>query len=1176
MTLYSPSFENEWPRIGRSFATAAALLLAWAALAHAQGGGAIRGRVLDRSTHHGVPDVEVIVSSQAAAVLESTHTDNDGRYVVVVREPSDAYVLAFRRVGYAAVSKVVRRVGGAVAIDVEDVELAPRMDILQPVVTRAAVLVPLAGVQPASGATEFDATSGRDFTVDPSDLAALIALLPGVQAAGDSGSSVLGAPPDQNRTIVDGVDFSGGRLPRDAIQRTTLVTNTFDPSQGRFSGGEAVATTRRGTATFDGALRAELVHPSLSWSDPRSTTNVPMLGTISAFAAGPLRGKDLTYFAALDLSRRSASATSLLAPRPGVLSGLGILPDTVSAVTEAAKSVGIASLGTDAQSTVLRGSAFARADLRRSATTSFTISSIADWTRAPNTGVGPLSFPSTARSADASSVRVLLSGESYVGHALDEIHLSASSAVRRSSAVAPAAAGVVQVGTSFDDGRTGFNSIRFGGAGSGESMLRDDAIDAVHETSWVAGNNRHQIKLTQEAVLERHQGTDGSDLYGTYSFASLSDLLAEHPSAYTRSLSPLSEAVGDVAFDASLGDAWHAVPGRLEVQGGLRLDVTHFTSRPALNADVDSLFELRTDRGPNDVGLSPRLGFVWRPAGGGKTPLVPNTTTVLGCDCQAVYGAPIDASGIAISAGADAITISGGLGAFRGTFPLSRAASLLNATGLPNARQSLACVGDATPRPDWSNRNEAFPVECRDASGVFADADPDVAVLSPGFRAPVSWRGSLAVGGIHAAGLAIVPQLMYSIGTNGEDHVDANLVATPAFTIGAERNRPVFVPPSAIDPGSGLIRPGAGRLAPNVGHVTETMSDLESHAGQFSIAVAPRYPLPGGGRVFGVYTLTRQRFLQRGFDGTSSGDPRDLGWVTGGQPLHQIIIGLGNIGTKWLRFGTRISTSSGSAFTPTVAQDINGDGRANDRAFITEPGAIADSTLAGEMRALLSAASPSVRRCLERQLASIAGANSCRTGWRAQVDLSASASPPSAFGFGDRLGVTAAVLNAGTALVRLFHLENTPFGRSSRDQFVDQRLLYVTGFDEPTRHFVYRVNQQFGQPVTPAGARGLPPFELQLGVQLRLGPSSRLATVRTSAASAANDADERIRADLVSRFVGPDPVAAILTISDSLQLDVDQRDGIRDVGARLSCTARFDPRADRRARPGTGTRVDDR
>ncbi|HKO19219.1 MAG TPA: carboxypeptidase-like regulatory domain-containing protein, partial [Acidobacteriaceae bacterium] len=197
------------------------LISACSSVASAQTSDVIRGRVIDRDKR-ALARVDVSVATETGEHLQSAQTDQDGRYAIVVPQPHDTYVVSFRRVGYVQFSRIVHRTGLGNTFEVGEVALAPRLDLLEPIVIRSAVLVPSRAGPPALGAAELDAAGGRDFTIDPSEIAGLVAQLPGVQPAGDGGFSVLGAAPDQNRTMVDGMDFVGGRVPRDAIERTKL------------------------------------------------------------------------------------------------------------------------------------------------------------------------------------------------------------------------------------------------------------------------------------------------------------------------------------------------------------------------------------------------------------------------------------------------------------------------------------------------------------------------------------------------------------------------------------------------------------------------------------------------------------------------------------------------------------------------------------------------------------------------------------------------------------------------------------------------------------------------------------------------------------------------------------------------------------------------------------------
>jgi hypothetical protein len=1114
----------------------------------------VRGRVTDREKHP-LARVDVGVNDERGAILESTQTGDDGRYSIVVREPRDAYVLTFRRVGYVAFSRTIRRAGLSSTIEVDDVQLAQRLDVLEPMVVRSAVLVPLRGAAPTVGGTERNANSGAEFTTDPSDLTGLIGRLPGVQTMGDSGFSVLGAGPNQNRITVDGADFGGSSIPRDAIQRTKLITNTFDPSRGRFAGGEAAVTTRRGGPEFESLVRGQLLHPRLAWADPHSPVVVPVLGSVSGFFSGPLHWDALNYFAAVDLSHRTTESTSLLEPRDAVLSGLGLSPDTVGAVARTVEALGapLSVGGSSARTTTLRGSASVRADFRQSSTTSYTLSSLLNWSHTPRTPVGSLSFPSTGSTTDATSVRVLFNGGTYVaGRILDEFRVSAGRSTFRSAPLAALSSGSVRVATSSEDGRTGSNVLRFGGSGSGVGHLTNHLFAVTNEMSWVTGDSRHQLKLTQEALVERRRTSDASNAYGSVVFSSLADLAANHPSAYRRQLLFPEQSSRALTLGGSIGDTWHAITGRLDLQGGVRFDATRFAPRPPLNSDAASIFGVRTDRLPTNLDISPRLGFMLRLGPSRTTPLIPPGTTTLGSNFVRAGLVPIDAAGVAIPADPEDVMLMGGVGAFRGTMPLWRVGALTRATGLFSTAGTLYCIGEATPIPQWSGPGSEPASACLDgAPSEYVDDDPRVAVLGGGFRAPVSWRANIALQGFQIAGLSIAPEFSYVLGRNVESALDLNLRDSAAFTLADEAGRPVFAPVAAIHPGTGLIGQTAARKHDAFGPVIESLADLRYRTAQLTIAVAPQQTIPGGGRVFGVYSWTPQRFQQRGYGGTTSGDPRGIAWVRGSQPVHQMIVGATNLGVGWLRVATRVTMASGVAFTPLVAQDINGDGLANDRAFIPDPARSADTSLAIELRSVLGSMSGSIRHCLQRSFSKIAGPASCRSGWSARLDLAVNATPPGGFAFGNRVRITATLLNASSAFVRLFHLENSPFGRATSGAPIDPRLLHVTGFDSSARRYRYRVNQQFGEPLVNGTGGGLAPFELQLGVEVRLGYSRRMAGLPRVARSSSGEAPRtnaaRVRADLVRRFVGPSPIARLLDARDSLGLSGEQLSGINAV-----------------------------
>lgn len=103
---------------------------------------------------------------------------------------------------------------------------------------------------------------------------------------------------------------------------------------------------------------------------------------------------------------------------------------------------------------------------------------------------------------------------------------------------------------------------------------------------------------------------------------------------------------------------------------------------------------------------------------------------------------------------------------------------------------------------------------------------------------------------------------------------------------------------------TGLIGPSAGRVINEVGSVFERVSDLRYSAAQLTVGLARVEPLPGGSRVFAVYSWMPQWVTQRGFSGTTAGDPRTTESIASGQPANQIVAGATGIALGWLRLAT--------------------------------------------------------------------------------------------------------------------------------------------------------------------------------------------------------------------------------------------------------------------------------
>src|SRR5260221_12479809 len=100
----------------------------------------------------------------------------------------------------------------------------------------------------------------------------MAASLPGVQSVpgengGDKGFSVLGLGADQNNTVLNGLQFCGANLPRDAAVGSSLITSPYDVSRGVFSAAQFSLRTRPGWNFVTRGISLILYAPQLQCAE---------------------------------------------------------------------------------------------------------------------------------------------------------------------------------------------------------------------------------------------------------------------------------------------------------------------------------------------------------------------------------------------------------------------------------------------------------------------------------------------------------------------------------------------------------------------------------------------------------------------------------------------------------------------------------------------------------------------------------------------------------------------------------------------------------------------------------------------------------------------------------------------------------------------------------------------
>ncbi len=1146
-------------RITRSLLFLLASAVGTSALAAQDGSEIIRGRI---ATPAGEPisDARITITGTMTRSVRTVSSDSKGQFTMVFSPGEGEYVVNARRIGSAQVWARVARTGLSTVLTV-DLVMTDQPYLLDSLTVTARR--DSAEIERSIGGAETDLTVGALFSLDPGDLLALAAQVPGV--LGDSsGFSVLGIGSDQNGMLVDGNSSRSTSLPQDAIAGASLAITSFDPSRGRFSGAQTSVRTRGGTDLTTGTLRSSFNNHHLTWADPRSPNPSPELLSASGSLGGPIRKGRAHYFGAFEVRNNTTESYSLHSPRAVLLEQNGLSIDSVSYLSELLRdlSIPLRAPGGSLSRSQNRQNIFARVDLTPGGTTSLRFRVDGTWNQSGGAGTSPLAYPSSANTSTSSNYGLQASGTTMFGKMLAEVRTQLSSNQSESGPEMPLPSGSVRVGVAFDDDRTGLTTLRFGGGNGGERESGSVNWETVAELSLVSNSGAHRLKGGGSFELSDNWSRNTPNQFGSYSFQSMADLAAGTPSSYSRTLTAQRRDAGGATSAVWLSDEWRASQS-WQFQFGGRADFVRPGSLPEYNAEVNELFGIHTDRVPSSVGFSPRLGFSWTSIRARRSSLEETQEMLMagamGGEAVAMMRENVASGGFSPTGSARnrSITVSGGIGAFRNVISIDRIASLRDQTGLPTTTRLLSCVGAATPVPTW-DLSVPGPDECVDggAPGEFSSRSPGVTVYDRSFRPPVSWRGNLGLFGLRPLGAPLTLNLVHSLNRGGESSIDLNMQRTVGFTLPGEGNRPVYVQPGSIVAATGAIAPGAARIHSQYGAVRSTLSDLNNRTTQVTASLSIPRPLFGRVTLNTSYTWSYQVAESRGFGGNTGGDPFLKESSRAGRPTHQISL-TSSARVWWFRLQTRINALSGYRYTPMVAGDINGDGMSNDRAFIADPAMTADPLLASQMASLLASAPASARDCLERQFGSVAGRNSCRSGWQIRTDFGLSFQPPQNFGYGDRIRITANMVNASGALLRLTGLADTPLGRSMTSAQPDARLLYVEGFNPETRQFSYRVNQLFGEPQDYGNrARRISPFQLQLGAQIAIGGPPRNPMARGLGLAPDKGAAPLNREEIETRLarMTRDPLQTILAARDSLVLSTAQIDSLEKIHARRRIT----------------------
>jgi hypothetical protein len=1128
----------------RELILALAAAVAWstfAATANAQTHrDTIRGTVTTDSGRV-MPDADIIVTMAPARESRATKTDSSGRYSMAFEQGTGDYLVHISALGYETFRKRVTRTGvdstftvdaklartnaqklSAVSVTAEKPKPDRDADRFGTGVGAAEVLA--GGVNGAVGADQ------------AGDLAAIGATVPGV-ASTPGGLSVGGLDAGQNSTTLNGMAFAGADIPRDARTDVRVSSSTYDPARGWFGGLNENVELSRGNLFSQRRTHLTIDAPFLQYTDPVSSAMGQRYGNIigSFGGDGSMDEDKYTYNYGMQAGRRTSDAVSLTDAGSGILQRAGVSADSAARLFNLLSAAGIPLRAGGLSSHVSQNASFiGRFDHAPYNWSNFqparTTWGMLAYLKLASDNAVSVSPTSTAAHGGSSSQAIgmlqALYSTYFHGNYLNEERSAFSYSRNRSEPYLSLPDGRVLVASSFPDGTAGLTSLGFGGNSSILSDTRQWTWETTSETQFYAqGRQAHRVKLNADSRLDGIRQDVNSNSLGSFAYNSLSDLAANQPASFTRSLnSPTLRGSVWNGF-AAAGDLWRISPS-FQLMYGARLEANRYTSAPAFNPEVQSTFGLRSDHAPNTVHVSPRIGFTWVRQSGGE-------------------GITFNRFG-QFHTGPTSY-IRGGIGEFRNILAANLLTNASVATGLPGGVQSITCVGPATPTPDWAqymSEPGTIPSQCIGAGApAFSDAAPSVQLFDPSYTAPRTWRANLGYSSSFRKLLSFSIEGLYSLNLDQPGRVDVNFANVPRFSL-SDEGRPVFVDAGSIVPETGALSTVQARVSPLFGHVIDNVSNLTSRSRQVTVSVSPTFQGITKWDLSASYTLAQTRAQQSGFDGATFGSPVTRNWARGNLDIRHQILLQGGYAVKNVSLTFFGRLQSGLPFTPMVGGDVNGDGLANDRAFIFDPASMTDASLASATRTLLSSSSPGVRSCLTRQLNHAAARNSCEGPWTTALtgEISYRGKMPITKQFGS---IALDISNPLGGLDQLLHGANHLRGWGTA-AYPDPVLYRPQGFDPVSDEFRYVINPRFGN-TRPTNTLLRSPFRVTLDISLQVGRSIPQQQLNRWIEPGRGRSGSKLSVeDLKRRYARniPDPYKDILDESDSLLLTRSQSDAI--------------------------------
>lgn len=610
---------------------AALVLLAHDATAQGVTTGAIAGTITDSS---GTPlaDVQIRIRNMSTGAISGGVSRAGGAYMVQGLEVGGPYEVVARRIGFAPSTKdgILVKLSQVTRVDFRLTQAATQLQAVTVVATTGAETFAASNQGIKSIVTD---TALQRIPSINRNLVDFVRLAPQVSQSGP-GFSAGGMSNRMNNIQIDGsterdvfglgstgqpgAQANARSVPIESVKELQVVLAPFDVRQGNFGGLLLNAVTKSGTNDLRGTAYYYYRNEKFG-ADTNILRATPFERKNWGFSlGGPIIKDKLHFYVNPEFEDENSPVTGPYAGQPSNATVAFPIPDADRARFEQLIAVkGLQSAGTAGYVNIPNpvNNFFGRIDYQLNSThrlvARYNYGNAQRLRQQNSRGQSTVVYSSNYH--DFSSTKhapVVQLYSNFAGGSFNELFIGYNNVKdRRDPPV------VYPQVTVFNLPRTGGGTASIiAGADqfSQGNELDQETYEITDNFTKPFGDHTLTFGTRNEYVKIRNLFTQSS--YGVWSFRSLDSLAAGNANTFRRAF--ILRDNGNVFFDA-LQSAWYAqdqwrASDRLNVNLGVRFDVSRFLNDVAYSAPIDSAYGRRTDNIPStSVQFSPRIGFNW-------------------------------------------------------------------------------------------------------------------------------------------------------------------------------------------------------------------------------------------------------------------------------------------------------------------------------------------------------------------------------------------------------------------------------------------------------------------------------------------------------------------------------------------------------------------------------------